>query len=271
MSDLTSINYQKFTPSGPLSAYVQAIWLAKKTENSQVLPFKILSDCGASVIFNFADSLQLARDSESAAVDHNGVVIGPSKDLLGMTFNGSVNALGIHFLASGGHVFFSQAMNALANRFVNNEHNIFLGGAELSDKLLSVTDNKTPQVFIDIIENHLLKELKQYETHAQKRLRHLIQLVEADPNFSLQELADMLKVSTREVQRIFKQFVGVAPNTFLRVNKINQAKAKIANNEFSSLTQLAIDSGYFDQAHFIRDFKSFMQATPKQYQKRKQL
>ncbi len=271
MSDLTSINYQKFTPSEPLRVYVQAIWLARKFENTQALPFEILSDCGASVIFNFSDSLHLARSSERAVVDHNGTVIGPSKDLLKMTFNGPVNALGIHFLASGGHVFFSQAMDSLANRFVNNNNNIFLGSSKLSEQLLSLTVNDNAQALINIVESHLMNELKQYENQAQKRLRHLIKLIETDPSFSLQELANMLKVSTREVQRIFKQFVGVAPNTFLRVNKINQLKNKIANNEFSTLTQLAIDSGYFDQAHFIREFKLFMQTTPKQYQKRKQL
>ena len=269
MSDLASINYQKFTPNAPLGDYVQAIWLARKIDNTQSIPFKILSDCGASVMFNFSESLQLSRGAESAAVDNKGTVIGPGKDLLKLAFNGPVNALGIHFLPSGGHVFFSPAMDILSNRFVNNDDDTFLGASELAKQLLTSIDTENPQALIDIVEMHLFKELQQYENQAQKRLRHLIQLVEADPNFSLPQLADMLKVSTREVQRIFKQFVGVTPNTFLRVNKINHVKTKIANNEFSTLTQLAIDSGYFDQAHFIRDFKSFMQATPKQYQKQK--
>ncbi len=270
MNDLKSINYQKYEPTPPLNNYVQAIWLAKKVNNRCLLPFKILSDCGASVIYNFSNSLHLERSTESRNVDNNGVVIGPGKDLLKMTFNGPVNALGIHFLASGGHVFFMQAMDKLANRFVTNDDNTFRGGVELSEKLFSFDESQDPQGLIDIIESHLLKEFKKYEGQAQNRLGRLMLAVETDPNFSLQELADMLEVSRREVQRIFKQFVGVTPNTFLRVNKINQLKTKIANNEFDTLTQLAIDSGYFDQAHFIRDFKQFMQTTPKQYQKQKQ-
>ena len=270
MQDLQNINFQMYAPKAPLDKYVQAIWMAKKTDNSQILPFKILSDCAASVIFNFANSLDLSRGDALTGVDHQGVIIGPGKNLLKMTFNGPVYAVGVHFLASGGHVFFSQPMDTLANRFLSNTTNSFLGGPVLSKKLADLSESDHSEILIDTIEKHLMKELSQYEGQAQHRLSQLIQRVENDANFSLQDLADSLEVSMREVQRIFKQYVGVAPNVFLRANKINQIKSKVANQTFSTLTELAIESGYSDQAHFIKEFKLFMQTTPKQYQKIKQ-
>lgn len=270
MQDLNSIHYQKYTPSAPLSKYVQAIWLANKADNTQILPFKILSDCSASVIYNFSQFLTLERGNESANVDSAGVVIGPAKDLLKMTFQGPVNALGVHFLASGGHVFFSKNMDALANQFDSHPENSFRCDNALSKKLHNLAYNTSPQALVKLVEEHLLKELADYQGQAQHRLTCLMRMIEQEPNYSIQELADNLKVSVREVQRIFKQYVGVSPKTFLRVNKINQLKGRIANNDFSTLTELAIESGYFDQAHFIRDFKLFMQATPGQYQKLKQ-
>ena len=271
MQNLQNINFKMYAPKAPLDKYVQAIWLAKKIDNIEVQPFKILSDCAASVVFNFAGSLELNRGSECTRVDNQGVIIGPGKDLLTKTFNGPINAIGIHFLASGGHVFFSQTMDTLANQFVGNAANSFLGGLALSKQLTHLSENTHPKILIDIVESHLVSELSQYEGQAQQRLSHLLHLVENGADFSLQDLANSLDVSIREVQRIFKQFVGVAPNVFLRVNKINQIKGKVANNDFTTLTELAIESGYFDQAHFTREFKLFMQATPKQYQKIKMM
>lgn len=270
MQDLSTINYQKYIPSPPLDEYVQAIWLAKQPNNRQLLPFNILSDCAASVVYNFSSSLTLERGGVRANVDHNGVVIGPGKNLLKMTFQGPVNALGIHFLASGGHVFFSQTMDVLANRFISGNGPLFSGAQALTQQLIERQKSGDVQNILAWLEQKLLAELKEFKGHAQIRLTKLFKLLEENPNYSLRILADTLQVSVREVQRIFKLYVGVTPKTYLRVNKINNLKSRIVSNDFASLTELAIESGYFDQAHFIREFKLFMQTTPGQYQKLKQ-
>ena len=273
MQDLTSINFQKYPPCDELAHCVQAFWIAKNSENTDCLPYKILSDCGASLIFNFADYFTLERCGEVINPIERSVIIGPGKDLLKMTFNGPVAAMGIHFLPMGGHLFFKKDMNELANRFINDAVNSFDDSSQFSasgyDQLKSLMEKSQPHELIQSLQTEMLARLKEYKTQAQDRLLKLFYAVENNGQLGLNELAAQLGVSLRDIQRLFKQYVGVTPSTYIRLNKINELKTKIANNEFSTLTELAIDSGYFDQAHFIRDFKLFMQATPKQYHKQK--
>ena len=117
MQSLQSLNLQMFAPSEPLADYIQNIWLVHNADNRETLPFKILSDCSASLIFNFSSKLLLERKEHTFNAAHESVIIGPSPDLLTLTFNGPIKAMGIKFLPAGGNLFFKQAMDQLANRF----------------------------------------------------------------------------------------------------------------------------------------------------------
>ncbi len=270
MQNLQSLNLQMHNPQDILKDCVQDIWLAQKPDNRDCLPFKILSDCSASVIFNLAAPLKLARKGDVFNAKNESVIIGPGKDLLTLTFDGPFTTLGIKFTATGGHVFFNTGMDQLTDRFMGGNNGAFIGNEVMYKTLSEQLIVSQPQDLIAHIESHLVQVYQDYQLKAQSRLLKLFNAIEQDSSLGLEELSAVLGVSVRDIQRLFKQYVGVTPNTYLRVNKINQLKDKIANNEFSTLTQLATDSGYFDQAHFIRDFKLFMQETPKRYHTLKQ-
>lgn len=72
------------------------------------------------------------------------------------------------------------------------------------------------------------------------------------------------------MQRLFKRYIGVSPKAYIRLIRVRSVKDKIASNDFVNFTHLALDSGYFDQSHFIRDFKRLMENTPTEYYQFKQ-
>ncbi len=274
MQNLSAINLKKYPPCDELSHCAQAFWVAKNSDNTETLSYKILSDCGASLIFNFGGSFGLERNGEIIKSVGRSVIIGPGKDLLKMNFSGPVSAVGIHFLPMAGHLFFKQDMNQLANRFMEDSqaivNELFQSNLSSFEKLELLVEEAEPEEVAQYLQEMLLAVLDDYKTLAQDRLMTLFYTLENNSQIGLTELSEKLGVSVRDIQRLFKQYVGVTPNVYMRLNKINKLKTKIANNEFSTLTELAINSGYFDQAHFIRDFKLFMQETPKQYHKLKQ-
>jgi AraC-like DNA-binding protein len=80
---------------------------------------------------------------------------------------------------------------------------------------------------------------------------------------SLKELADNSFLSTRQFERRFKEFSGFTPKLFLRIARFNSAlKGTFAGKP---LTQIAYDSGYYDQSHFIHEFQKFSGCNPKDY------
>ncbi len=81
----------------------------------------------------------------------------------------------------------------------------------------------------------------------------------------VEDLALTTGRSTRALQRLFSEFVGVSPKWVIRRYRLLEAIERVNEGEVVDWTTLALDLGYFDQAHFIRDFKSLVGRTPASY------
>jgi transcriptional regulator GlxA family with amidase domain len=81
----------------------------------------------------------------------------------------------------------------------------------------------------------------------------------------VEELADYCQTSIRQLQRRFEQAIGVSPKFYARTIRFEQAQRRLMFHPQTDLTQLAYDCGYFDQAHFIKEFRAFTGRTPSQY------
>ena len=72
-------------------------------------------------------------------------------------------------------------------------------------------------------------------------------------------------VGKRTLQRLFSEYVGVSPKWVINRYRMHEALERVAAGESVDWTNLALDLGYFDQAHFIRDFKKLVGKTPTEY------
>ena len=79
------------------------------------------------------------------------------------------------------------------------------------------------------------------------------------------ELAARHAMSPRTLQRLFRRYVGVSPKWVLQRYRLHEAAERIAEGRDGDWAATALELGYFDQAHFIRDFKALVGASPAQY------
>ncbi len=86
-------------------------------------------------------------------------------------------------------------------------------------------------------------------------------------NLKITMLAQQLKISQCQLEKRFRKIVGASPKKFASIVRFRNV-LNIAHGE-RSMTQLGLEAGFFDQAHFIKDFKSFTGITPEQYFRRK--
>jgi AraC-like DNA-binding protein len=84
---------------------------------------------------------------------------------------------------------------------------------------------------------------------------------------SIEELSKYTHYSKRHLGRIFGQYSGINIKTYMRLARINKA-IKLIQKTPGSITQAAISSGFYDQSHFIHEFKSFCGTTPGDYLKK---
>lgn len=91
------------------------------------------------------------------------------------------------------------------------------------------------------------------------------QLKNSNGLISLVQLRNDLHVTERSFQRLFENNIGVSPNLYKRICQFQFAFQQVNQNRFLKLTDVAYDSGFADQSHFIRVFKEFTGLTPNEY------
>jgi AraC-like DNA-binding protein len=80
----------------------------------------------------------------------------------------------------------------------------------------------------------------------------------------LKELSSYMKCSEKKIVRSFLTFFDLTPKDYIRIVKFRKALASLNGNHSKSLTSISYESNYYDQSHFIRDFKFFTERTPKE-------
>ena len=85
----------------------------------------------------------------------------------------------------------------------------------------------------------------------------------------LHQLSEEIGYSQKHFIDLFRQQVGVTPKQYLKIMRFQKAICAIERERFIPWNRISLESGYYDQAHFIHDFKHFSGFTPNEYLKRK--
>ena len=115
---------------------------------------------------------------------------------------------------------------------------------------------------IKILSTFFNKQAEQRKTENKKVVFAIKQL---QMGISLPTVQNELNITERSLERYFKQYVGISPKLYARINRFQTALETLRKSNFDSLTDIAYQNNYFDQSHFIRDFKEFAGTTPKHF------
>ena len=76
---------------------------------------------------------------------------------------------------------------------------------------------------------------------------------------------DRNQYTRRTLQRLFERYVGVGPKWVIRRYRLHEVAERLSEGKAVNLAELALDLGYFEQAHFIKDFRALVGVTPAGY------
>lgn len=98
-----------------------------------------------------------------------------------------------------------------------------------------------------------------------RRLLRRLALLDAAEAASVADLADQLGCSERSLERMSNFYVGVGPKWLLMRRRVHRSLERLNAADYESLSDLAHDLGWFDYAHFSREFKRIVGRTPRHY------
>jgi AraC-like DNA-binding protein len=116
-----------------------------------------------------------------------------------------------------------------------------------------------------IAEQYLLQKLQQV-IDIPPVIQFAIQHIITNPaTATIQHIVQKTGYSHKHFLALFHKHVGFNPKQFLRITKFQQVIHQLENRQTTPWTQIAYESGYYDQAHFINDFKAFSGFSPREY------
>ncbi len=256
------MEYKEYKPHPLLASFVECYWSAY----SQKPPFRekesLIPDGSIELMFNFGDNYAELQHGQKKIVKGSHV-IGIRKQSLHISQTNKQHFFSIRFKLGGTYPFFNIPTNLFAGAFF--EVDTLLG----RDYLLleeQLWESPTNEKRVEIAELFLLKRL---HSHAKDYdfVSRCSGMLLANNHPSVQALAKDAGTNYKALERKFKKVLGLTPAELIKIKRFNKAVLSMYACRHSSLTGIAYESGYYDQSHFIREFKQLAHYTPREFLK----
>lgn len=174
--------------------------------------------------------------------------------------NEGVGIMGIYFYPHALPQLFNLPANQLTNQYADVRTILGEEARALEEQIALASNN---QQRAKLVSDVLEARLKNVRTENLAISLSITAMVDAFQASSVKAMADRNCLSPRQFERRFKELSGFTPKTFLRLMRFNAVINM--NHQQKSLTEIGIECGYYDQSHFIHDFREFSGVSPKQY------
>ena len=172
----------------------------------------------------------------------------------------NTTCIGIKFKPDSAKYFIPRKLNTLKNRVVSISDIWNKEGRTLLDKIKVAPDHR---LCFYLLDQFLARQFKKGDFRSLED--SCSDLQNEKSNLSVRDIARKASLSTAQFRKIFRENIGISPSEYRKIIRVSLARNKLKRQQFQSLTDLAINLGYFDQAHFIREFKSITGLTPSKY------
>ncbi|WP_126247168.1 helix-turn-helix transcriptional regulator [Chitinophaga rhizosphaerae] len=247
---------RKFQPSGTLAPYISEYLLIESDADilNQTIP-------GTSLVLSFRFSGRIVQESDGKSeVLPGSVISGLRKNARGFRYEkGTFNLLAV-FREGAIHAFTRVPAHELFGLSVDTQ-DIFPSAeiSALQERLAEAPGH--PQRLL-LLEAFLLRQLTPIPQDG-LILEAASLIKRQNGNLRIKSLAEALHISQDPLEKRFRARIGATPKQYAALVRLNALVGRYHDTE--SLTQAAYEAGYFDQSHFIRDFRQFTGQTPKAY------
>lgn len=257
------MRFQIIKPTGLLAQFVNYYWVMEKTSLEEDVCERVIPTGSMDLMFHYKNCFKVRSSDNFNSYQAPFFVSGISNSYADVTTNGETGLICVTFHPYGACHFFKFPLLEIQNQTIELE-SIF--GNKSKEVYEQLCDAPTLNARISIIESFLLANLSEPSKNNFCLLKAGIELInQSRGQISASFLSEKLCITPKTLERKFSAMVGKTPKQFIKIVRFQSVLAMFSNANGMISTEMAYENGYFDQAHFIKDFKSFTGYSPKDF------
>lgn len=257
------MEYQTFEPHPDLQSFVKCYWTLKVPFQEGTQRQRIIPDGCLEMIFILADDVKRYTSENEFIIQPREMVLGQITEPFFVEPTGTVNSFAVRFYPYGFANFVKTPINKLANK---ETPLALLFGEERSRELSQrIKQGRDSGERIETVEAFLLGLLRDSATIDNIVKQTIDTMLSGKGSTPINTILRDDLSKRRQLERKFVTQIGISPKQLGKVIRLQAALKMLLNRESENLTRVAYESEYYDQAHFIKDFKEFTGVTPKEF------
>jgi AraC-like DNA-binding protein len=261
-AQLAYLGFQLVSPGQLLRPYVRSYWHFRREAPLLAYHEEYMHPGGGfGIVFNFGDELRLDAQTVAEPVFLDGVNTVSRK----LGFLGHVELMGVRFYEGGAYPFLGVPLNELRNELT-------LLAALDRPGLLRLHARLYEAEFLparmNLLEAWLIGRLGLGQERSALIPASLTMLRQREGLLPIPELARELAIGQRQLERLYQSQVGMSPKQYAQLLRIEKARLALKHLNEQTTTTLAAELDFYDQSHFIREFRAVIGMTPAAYMRR---
>jgi AraC-like DNA-binding protein len=243
-------HHERYHPSSDLEEYVEHYW---------VIEWDVASPTRVETLPHPSVHLIFERGGRSR-------IRGASRAKFSRLLTGQGAVFAVKFTPGGFQPFARGAISRFTDAIVSLRRVFGPAGPELERAVLAET---TSLGRIAIVEGFLRTRRPAPDDNV-RRTTEIVAMAASDRGIlKVDDLVDHFGMNKRALQRLFERYVGVSPKWVIQRYRLHEAAERLAADGPAGHAVLAVQLGYSDQAHFVRDFKAVVGVSPAAYARRR--
>jgi AraC-like DNA-binding protein len=259
-----AMHYHHRVPRPPLDAFVASIWLFRDSPRPHALE-RILPTGAAQLIINLKEDGTRLYDPDPphrCIATAGTILAGVQTRYQIIDTSEQEYVAGVAFRPGGSAAFLR--MPAYETRGTDTPLESLWGRQRIADLREQLLEHGDPDAQLDAIASALREMLQPTGVHPAIAFA-LTAFNRVPLTANVGAVTDAIGMSAKRFIERFKNQVGVSPKRYCRIRRFQQALARAHHGCPVDWSQVALECGYYDQAHFIHEFRSFSGLTPTGY------
>jgi AraC-like DNA-binding protein len=251
--------FERIAPDPQLADFIECYWIVEDA-SAEIRKQKIIPDGFTEIIFHLADPYRICLNG-SWQLQSRSLLAGQIRKCFFLENTGASIIIGIKLKPTALTHLYQLNMSLLTDDVVDI-HEVIGGkfhGVEQS--IRSATQHSERITTLNNYFRGITGDIKK-ETYAVDRAIDLIG--KEHGMVTMAALCEVASVKERQLENLFKEWVGLPPKFFTRMIRFNYI-FELVNENKQNWSDLAYEAAYYDQSHFIRNFKSFTGENPTDY------